>query len=205
MEKTEKLGLPPTGKLGVFRRWLGIYSKEEREVLDYARKLKKTTMQIARGQLTLLSRPKWMRHEDWGEVRKLQNKLERRRRKWLQFTCWPLSACSRFSAGSANGGSAPNGNWPDPSSRWRERKVGFGSSKRSRKRVESVELVPNWAFLSTHKYWTSLAYTEIKTVRSPKNPLYLWFLGVFREPFPHDPYRYINLIKTKKKHESKTL
>ena len=81
MEKTEKLGLPPTGKLGVFRRWLGIYSKEEREVLDYARKLKKTTMQIARGQLTLLSRPKWMRHEDWVEVRKLQNKLERRRRK----------------------------------------------------------------------------------------------------------------------------
>ena len=81
MEKTEKLGLPPTGKLGVFRRWLGIYSKEEREVLDYARKLKKTTMQIARGQLTLLSRPEWMRHEDWVEVRKLQNKLERRRRK----------------------------------------------------------------------------------------------------------------------------
>ena len=29
MEKTEKLGLPPTGKLGVFRRWLGIYSKKE--------------------------------------------------------------------------------------------------------------------------------------------------------------------------------
>ena len=81
MEKTEKLGLPPTGKLGVFRRWLGIYSKEEREVLDYARKLKKTTMQIARGQQSLLSRPYWMRHEDWVEVRKLQNKLERRCRK----------------------------------------------------------------------------------------------------------------------------
>ena len=81
MEKTEKLGLPPTGKIGVFRRWLGIYSKEEREVLDYARKLKKTTMQIARGQLTLLSRPEWMRHEDWVEVRKLQTKLERRCRK----------------------------------------------------------------------------------------------------------------------------
>lgn len=81
MEKTEKLGLPPTGKLGVFRRWLGIYSKEEREVLDYARKLKKTTMRIARGQLSLLSRPEWMRYEDWVEVRKLQNKLERRRRK----------------------------------------------------------------------------------------------------------------------------
>lgn len=84
MKKTEKLGLPPTGKLGEFRRWLGIYSKEEREVLDYARKLnelKKTTMQIARGQLTLLSRPEWMRHEDWVEVRKLQNKLERRCRK----------------------------------------------------------------------------------------------------------------------------
>ena len=78
MKKTEKLGLPPTGKLGVFRRWLGIYSKEER---DYARKLKKTTMQIARDQLTLLSRPEWMRHEDWVEVRKLQNKkLERMRR-----------------------------------------------------------------------------------------------------------------------------
>ena len=81
MKKTEKLGLPPTGKLGVFRRWLGIYSKEEREVLDYARKLKKTTMRIARGQQSLLSRPEWMRHEDWVEVRKLQNKLERRRRK----------------------------------------------------------------------------------------------------------------------------
>ena len=81
MEKTEKLGLPPTGKIGVFRRWLGIYSKEEREVLDYARKLKKTTMQIARGQQSLLSRPYWMRHEDWVEVRKLQTKLERRRRK----------------------------------------------------------------------------------------------------------------------------
>jgi hypothetical protein len=81
MKKTEKLGLFPTGKFGVIRRWLGIYSKEEREVLDYARKLKKTTMQIARGQLTLLSRPYWMRHEDWVEVRKLQNKLERRRRK----------------------------------------------------------------------------------------------------------------------------
>ena len=81
MEKTEKLGLPPTGKIGVFRRWLGIYSKEEREVLDYARKLKKTTMQIARGQQSLLSRPHWMRHEDWVEVRKLQTKLERRRRK----------------------------------------------------------------------------------------------------------------------------
>ena len=81
MKKTEKLGLPPTGKLGGFRRWLGIYSKEEREVLDYARKLKKITMRIARGQLTLSSRPEWMRHEDWVEVRKLQNKLERRRRK----------------------------------------------------------------------------------------------------------------------------
>nr|UVX87330.1 MAG: hypothetical protein [Bacteriophage sp.] len=81
MKKTEKLGLPPTGKIGVFRRWLGIYSKEEREVLDYARKLKKTTMQIARGQQSLLSRPYWMRHEDWVEVRKLQTKLERRRRK----------------------------------------------------------------------------------------------------------------------------
>ena len=81
MEKTEKLGLLPTGKIGVFRRWLGIYSKEERKVLGYARKLKKTTMQIARGQLTLLSRPYWMRHEDWVEVRKLQTKLERRRRK----------------------------------------------------------------------------------------------------------------------------
>ena len=140
MKKTEKLGLPPTGKLGVFRRWLGIYSKEEREVLDYARKLKKTTMQIARGQLTLLSRPEWMRHEDWVEVRKLQNKLERRRRKWLQFTCWPSSACSRFSAGSANGGIVPNGYWADPSSRWRERRDGSKSSKRSRRRVESVEL-----------------------------------------------------------------
>lgn len=81
MKKTENLGLPPTGKLGVFRRWLGIYSKEEREVLDYARKLKKTTLQIARGQLSLLSRPEWMRYEDWVKVRKLQNKLERRRRK----------------------------------------------------------------------------------------------------------------------------
>jgi hypothetical protein len=81
MKKIEKLGLSPTGKFGVIRRWLGIYSKEEREVLDYARKLKKTTMQIARGQLTLLSRPYWMRHEDWREVRKLQNKLERRCRK----------------------------------------------------------------------------------------------------------------------------
>ena len=91
MEKTEKLGLPPTGKIGVIRRWLGIYSKEEREVLDYARKLKKTTMQIARGQQSLLSRPDWMRYEDWREVRKLQTKLER-------------------SAGSANGGSVPNGN-----------------------------------------------------------------------------------------------
>lgn len=81
MGKTEKLGLPPTGKLGVFRRWLGIYSKEEREVLDYARKLKKTAMQIALGQLILTSRPKWMRHEDWVEARKLQNKLEKSRRK----------------------------------------------------------------------------------------------------------------------------
>ena len=77
MEKTEKLGLPPTGKLGVIRRWLGIYSKEEREVLDYARKLKTTT--IAQGQLTLLSCPDWMRYEDWREVRKLQTKLERRK------------------------------------------------------------------------------------------------------------------------------
>ena len=81
MEKLRNWGYPPTGKLGVFRRWLGIYSKEEREVLDYARKLKKITMRIARGQLTLFSRPEWMRHEDWVEVRKLQNKLERRRRK----------------------------------------------------------------------------------------------------------------------------
>lgn len=137
MEKTEKLGLPPTGKLGVFRRWLGIYSKEEREVLDYARKLKKTTMQIARGQQSLLSRPEWMRHEDWVEVRKLQTKLERR--KWLQFICWPLSACSRFSAGSANGGSTPNGSWTDPSNRWRERRDGFKNSKRSRRRVELVQ------------------------------------------------------------------
>ena len=152
MEKTEKLGvsrrwlgLPPTGKLGVFRRWLGIYSKEERDVLDYARKLKKTTMRIARGQLTLSSRPEWMRHEDWVEVRKLQNKLERRCRKWLQFTCWPSSGCSRFSAGPANGGSVPNGSWTDPSNRWRERRDGFKNSKRSRRRVESVELVPNWS------------------------------------------------------------
>ena len=79
MKKTEKLGLPPTGKLGVFRRWLGIYSRDEWEVLGYARKLKMTTMQIARGQLTLLSRPDWMRYEDWREVRKLQTKLERRK------------------------------------------------------------------------------------------------------------------------------
>ena len=81
MKKYEYLEIDYTAKGVVFRRWLGIYSKEEREVLDYARKLKKTTMQIARGQLTLLSRPEWMRHEDWVEVRKLQNKLERRHRK----------------------------------------------------------------------------------------------------------------------------
>ena len=146
MKKTEKLGLPPTGKIGVFRRWLGIYSKEEREVLDYARKLKKTTMQIARGQLTLLSRPEWMRHEDWVEVRKLQNKLERRRRKWLQFTCWPSSVCSLLSGEFANGGSTPNGSWTDPSNRWRERRDGFKNSKRSRRcQIGQVELVPNWS------------------------------------------------------------
>ena len=148
MEKTEKLGLPPTGKLGVIRRWFGIYSKEEREVLDYARKLKETTMQIARGQLTLSSRPYWMRYEDWREVRRLQNKLERRRRKWLQFICWPLLACSRFSAESANGGSAPDGNWINPSSRWRERRGGFKSS-RSRtsfdpQRLDGSRAYGNW-------------------------------------------------------------
>lgn len=180
MEKTEKLGLPPTGKLGVFRRWLGIYSKEEREVLDYARKLKKTTMQIARGQLTLLSRPEWMRHEDWVEVRKLQTKLERRRRKWLQFTYWPSSVCSLLSGEFANGGSTPNGNWADPSSRWRERRDGSKSSKRSRRcQIGPVELVPNRSsridaklgLLSTHKYWTALAHTKLKIFKNESKTL----------------------------------
>ena len=185
MEKTEKLGLPPTGKLGVFRRWLGIYSKGEREVLDYARKLKKTTMQIARGQLSLLSRPEWMRHEDWVEVRKLQTKIERRRRKWLQFICWPLLVCSLLSGEFANGGSTPNGSWTDPSNRWRERRDGFKNSKRSRRRVESVELtesvelVPNWSsrigvklgLLSTHKYWTALAHTKLKIFKNESKTL----------------------------------
>lgn len=74
-------GLESTGFWGEFRRWLGFYTKDEREVIAYSKKLKRYAFGIRDGKERLTRRPEWMRHEDYREMRKLQQRFEKRRRR----------------------------------------------------------------------------------------------------------------------------
>lgn len=61
------------------RRWLGIYTREEKEVLAYAKRIKQETILVASKQKQITSRPDWMRYEDYKKLRSLQNKVERKK------------------------------------------------------------------------------------------------------------------------------
>lgn len=61
-----------------FRRWLGIYTRDEKEVINYSRRLKAETLAVAMRQKVVASRPDWMRYEDYQKLRALQNKVERK-------------------------------------------------------------------------------------------------------------------------------
>lgn len=81
IDTKSNLELPEVGKWGKFRRWLGFYSRDEKEIRDYAKKIKQYMKGIADGSVILTSRPKWMREEDCRAIRKFQTKIERKNRK----------------------------------------------------------------------------------------------------------------------------
>lgn len=74
-------GLSPVDRLGKVRRWLGVYSAEERAVLAYSKRLKELTMQIIAGEYVLRHRPEWVRQDDYRRLQKVQRKADKRRLK----------------------------------------------------------------------------------------------------------------------------
>lgn len=63
-----------------FRRWLGIYTREEKEVMGYAQRIKQETIAVVSRQKVVTGRPDWMRYEDYQKLCALQNKVERQKR-----------------------------------------------------------------------------------------------------------------------------
>lgn len=79
-EVKPEIGLSPTKNAWqTFRRWLGIYTSEEKEVIAYSRRIKAETIAVAMRQKVVTSRPDWMRYEDYQKLRALQNKVERKK------------------------------------------------------------------------------------------------------------------------------
>lgn len=57
------------------RRWLGIYTNSEREMLTYSKRIKRLSMSIMCGTKTITKRPEWMKYEDYKKMRALQKKV----------------------------------------------------------------------------------------------------------------------------------
>lgn len=72
----KNIELPPVGRWGKFRRWLGIYNREEKEVKEYAKRVKQLALQVAQGKTILTSRPDWLRKPEFDQIRSLQNKVK---------------------------------------------------------------------------------------------------------------------------------
>lgn len=80
VKETDALN-PHVSKWTIFRRWLGIYTVDEREVLEYAKRTKTESILVLTGQKILTSRPDWMRYEDYKKLQGLQKQAERKRRR----------------------------------------------------------------------------------------------------------------------------
>lgn len=74
------LGLQPVKGFAVFRRWIGIYTQQEKEVIAYTDRIKEEAISITKGK-SLIIRPQWMRIEDFRELRKLYNRIQKNRKK----------------------------------------------------------------------------------------------------------------------------
>ncbi len=78
----DTFALPDTNRIGMLRRWLGIYNKQEREILYYAKAVRRETVAVLTGQKHMpLRRPEWMHFEDYARLRKFANKAQQKRRK----------------------------------------------------------------------------------------------------------------------------
>lgn len=73
--------LVPVGFWGKVRRAFGIFTKDEKEVLRYARKVHDLGIRIAKGRTVLVTRPEWLRQEDYRSLQSLQKKVDKRRVK----------------------------------------------------------------------------------------------------------------------------
>lgn len=71
--------LVPVGFWGKVRRAFGIFTKDEKEVLRYARKVHGLAAGIAKGGTVLVTRPEWLRAEDYRSLKALQKRVEKRR------------------------------------------------------------------------------------------------------------------------------
>lgn len=63
-----------------FRRCLRIYSAKEKQSLFYANAIKRVSDGIVCGSLTITARPQWMRYEEYNNLRKLQNRVDKKRK-----------------------------------------------------------------------------------------------------------------------------
>ena len=72
--------LTPVGFWGRLRRILGIFTRDEREVLRYARRIRGVAISIRQGKTILGVRPDWMRHEDFKSLQRLQKNIYRQKR-----------------------------------------------------------------------------------------------------------------------------
>jgi hypothetical protein len=74
------IGLAPAKNLWQgLRRWLGFYTREEREVMTYAKRIKQKTISVTYGGEIMTERPNWMRQEDYIKLRALAKKVERKK------------------------------------------------------------------------------------------------------------------------------
>lgn len=70
------LGLRPVKGFAIFRRWVGIYTQQEREVIEYNRRIKEEAIAITKGK-GIAVRPSWMRIEDFRDLRKFAQRVQR--------------------------------------------------------------------------------------------------------------------------------
>lgn len=73
--------LPRPNRGVAFRHWLGIYTKDERAVLAYSKRLQTYSLRLVSGQEIMTERPEWMRFEDYKKLQQLANKHNRRNRR----------------------------------------------------------------------------------------------------------------------------
>ena len=77
----EMQGLPPVNAWGRVRRAFGIFTKDEKEVLAYARKVQALAMDIVHHRKVITARPEWLRIEDYHSLQRLQKRVTTKRVK----------------------------------------------------------------------------------------------------------------------------